>query len=140
MSYKVGDALFTGDALFMPDSGTGRCDFPKGSADDLYTSVTERLYTLPDKTRVFVGHDYQPDGREVRFETTIGESKQSNVRLPADRSREEFVEARKARDQSLRPPKLLFPSVQVNVRAGALPPKARNGRRYLKMPLNLLGA
>lgn len=139
MTYKVGDAVFTGDALFMPDSGTGRADFPKGSAEDLYDSITKKIYTLPDDTRVFVGHDYQPNGRNLECETTVGASKAKNIMLPGDLSRDAFIEKRTGRDRTLRPPNLIFQSIQVNIRAGELPPPAANGRRYLKLPLNLLG-
>ena len=138
MSYQIGDALFTGDALFLPDYGTGRCDFPRGSADDLYTSV-QALYQLPDETRVFVGHDYQPGGREPRAETTIGASKAHNLQLRADTPRAAFVNFRTARDRTLRPPTLIFQSLQVNIRAGALPPAESNGRAYLKLPIGLFG-
>ena len=137
-SYQIGDAVFTGDALFMPDSGTGRCDFPRGSAEDLYNSVCTRLYTLPDETRLFVGHDYQPGGRELRFRTTVGESKAHNKQLTANTSRETFVFFRKERDATLDPPKLLFPSIQLNINAGELPKAEANGMSYLKYPLNLL--
>jgi glyoxylase-like metal-dependent hydrolase (beta-lactamase superfamily II) len=136
-SYKFGDAVFTGDALFLPDSGTGRCDFPAGSAHDLYDSVSERLYALPDKTRVFVGHDYQPGGREVRWESTIADEKQNNIQLRADTTKEQFVHFRNERDKTLNAPKLLFQSVQVNVDGGALPQPNRNEIRYLKIPLNV---
>jgi glyoxylase-like metal-dependent hydrolase (beta-lactamase superfamily II) len=137
VSYKIGDAVFTGDALFIEDYGTGRCDFPRGSAEDLYASVHERLYALPDETRVFVGHDYQPGGREVRAETTIGKSKAENVQLRATTSKEEFVSFRKKRDATLAAPRLLYPSVQVNVNAGKLPRPDASGRRRLSLPLNL---
>lgn len=137
VSYKIEDAVFTGDALFIEDYGTGRCDFPAGSASDLYTSVHERLYALPDATRVFVGHDYQPEGRELRAQTTIGVSKEKNVQLRASTSREAFVQMRTARDATLAAPRLLYPSVQVNVDAGNLPRPHANGRRYLTVPLNL---
>jgi glyoxylase-like metal-dependent hydrolase (beta-lactamase superfamily II) len=137
VTYKIGDAIFTGDALFIEDYGTGRCDFPRGSADALYTSVHERLYTLPDATRVFVGHDYQPNGRPMRSQTTIGRSKEANVQLRASTSREEFVKRRNERDAKLAAPRLLFPSVQVNINAGRLPEPRANGRRYLSIPLNL---
>lgn len=137
VTYKIDDALFTGDALFMDDYGTGRCDFPKGSAEDLYDSV-QRLYALPDETRVFVGHDYAPNGREVRWETTIGRSKARNVQLRADTPREQFVRFRKERDATLAAPKLLLPSVQINVDAGRLPPPHADGHRYLQIPLNRL--
>lgn len=137
LSYLIGDAVFTGDALFMPDYGTGRCDFPAGSARALYHSITERLYTLPDSTRVFVGHDYQPGGRALAYESTIAAEKAGNVQLPASRGEDEFVAFRSGRDKGLDAPKLLYPSVQVNIDAGHLPEPARNGRRYLKMPLNI---
>jgi glyoxylase-like metal-dependent hydrolase (beta-lactamase superfamily II) len=137
LSYLIGDAVFTGDALFMDDYGTGRCDFPKGSADALYDSV-QRLYALPDPTRVFVGHDYRPGGREVRYETTIGASKDHNPQLNSRTTREEFVSFRNQRDAALAAPTLLFQSVQVNIAAGRLPTPHANGIRYLTLPLNLL--
>jgi glyoxylase-like metal-dependent hydrolase (beta-lactamase superfamily II) len=137
VSYRIGDAVFTGDALFTEDYGTGRCDFPRGSADALYESV-QRLYALPDATRVFVGHDYQPGGRDLRWETTIGASKDRNVQLNRSTTRSEFVTLRQARDATLAAPRLLFPSVQVNVDAGRLPAPHGNGRRYLVVPLNVL--
>jgi glyoxylase-like metal-dependent hydrolase (beta-lactamase superfamily II) len=137
VSYRIADAVFTGDALFMPDFGTGRCDFPDASASELYRSVTRRLYTLPAETRVFVGHDYQPNGRALRYETTIGEQKRSNVQLREGMSEDDFVRFRKARDATLGAPALLFPSVQVNIAGGRLPEPAPNGTRYLKIPLNL---
>lgn len=136
VTYKVGDALFTGDALFMPDYGTGRCDFPKGSAADLYRSVS-KLYAFPDDTRVFVGHDYQPGGREMSYETTIGASKAKNIQLKAETTEEQFIAFRTARDATLRPPKLIFQSIQVNIRAGHLPEPAANGMRYLKLPMGV---
>ncbi len=135
LSYRIGDAVFTGDALFMHDYGTGRTDFPAGSARDLYHSIHERLYALPDETRVFVGHDYQPGGREVAYETTIGASKAQNPQLRADTSEDDFVAFRSQRDSSLAAPKLLYQSVQVNIDAGRLPPPHDNRRRYLKIPL-----
>lgn len=137
VSYRIGDAVFTGDALFIEDYGTGRCDFPKGSADALYSSVHDRLYALPDETRVFVGHDYQPNGRPMRFETTIGKSKEANVQLRASTTRDEFVKMRTTRDATLAAPRLLLPSVQVNVDAGRLPKPHANGRRYLSIPLDM---
>lgn len=136
VTYKLGDAIFTGDALFIEDYGTGRCDFPRGSADALYTSVHDRLYALPDDTRVFVGHDYQPHDRALRFETTIGRSKEANIQLRASTSREDFVKMRSERDAKLSAPRLLYPSVQVNVNAGRLPKAHPNGRRYLTIPLD----
>lgn len=135
VTFKVDDAVFTGDALFIEDYGTGRTDFPGGSADELYTSVHERLYALPDETRVFTGHDYQPGGRAMRYETTIGESKKANVQLKAETGRAEYVKMRTTRDATLSPPRLLLPSVQVNIAAGAMPAKHGNGKRYLNIPL-----
>jgi glyoxylase-like metal-dependent hydrolase (beta-lactamase superfamily II) len=137
VTYKIGDALFTGDALFIEDYGTGRCDFPRGSAEALYDSV-QRLYALPDATRVFVGHDYQPGGRELRWETTIGASKARNRQLSARTTQAEFVAMRRTRDAGLSAPRLLLPSVQVNLDAGRLPPPHANGNRYLVVPLNVL--
>lgn len=137
VSYLVEDAVFTGDALFMHDYGTGRCDFPRGSAEALYASVHDKLYALPDDTRVFVGHDYQPGGREVAWETTIGRSKRENPQLRADTTREEFVRFRNERDATLAAPRLLFQSVQVNIAAGQLPAADDNGIRMLHLPLNL---
>ena len=135
MSFQVGDAVFTGDALFLDDVGVGRCDFPKGSADALYDSVTKRLFTLPDATRLFVGHDYPPAGRSWRAMTTVGAAKAGNVQLKAAHSKDDFVARRTARDRTLSAPRLLFPSLQVNIAAGALPPAEANGKRYLRTPL-----
>lgn len=137
VTYRVGDNVFTGDALFMPDSGTGRCDFPGGSAEDLFHSVHDVLYALPDDTKVWVGHDYQPNGRALAFQTTIFEEKAANVALPASRSRHDFTRWRKQRDASLEAPRLLFQSVQVNVDAGRLPEPGQNEVAYLKIPLNV---
>ncbi|HED36111.1 MAG TPA: MBL fold metallo-hydrolase [Gammaproteobacteria bacterium] len=133
-SYKIDKNVFTGDALFIPDTGTGRCDFPQGSAQDLYRSVTQKLYTLPDETRVFPAHDY-PEGRELQFFTTIGESKRSNVDLPASRSEEDYVAFMQQRDSKLALPKLIYPSVQINLTAGQLPEAESNGQHYLKIPV-----
>ena len=137
VSLLIGDAVFTGDALFMPDYGTGRCDFPSGSAEHLYVSVHDKLYALPDETRVFVGHDYQPGGRDLAYETTIGESKRSNIRITAETTKEEFVRFRNERDKTLAAPRLLFQSVQVNVDAGRLPRVGDGSPRLLRLPLNL---
>jgi glyoxylase-like metal-dependent hydrolase (beta-lactamase superfamily II) len=137
VTYKIDDAIFTGDAMFIEDFGTGRCDFPKGSAEDLYQSIHGKLYELPDHTRVFVGHDYQPNGRELRFETTIGAEKAENIQLKGNTSRDEFVKFRSDRDAKLSAPRLLFQSVQINVDAGRLPEPEANGQRYMKLPLNL---
>jgi len=135
VTYRIEDALFTGDALFMHDYGTGRCDFPRGSADTLYESIANRLYTLPDSSRVFPGHDYQPGGREVAWETTIGRSKRENPQLSATTTKTEFVAMRVARDRTLKAPRLLYPSVQINIDGGHLPPPHANGRRYLTTPI-----
>mmetsp|Transcript_49738 Transcript_49738/g.92042 ORF Transcript_49738/g.92042 Transcript_49738/m.92042 type:complete len:296 (-) Transcript_49738:377-1264(-) len=137
--FHIGDALFTGDTLFMPDMGTARCDFPGGSSDELYKSIS-KLYELPDNTRVFVGHDYAPGGRDYAWETTIGEEKAKNKQLTADTSREQFIKWRSERDATLNVPRLIVPSLQVNLRNGALPPPESNGTSYLKLPINLLGA
>ena len=134
--YKIGDALFTGDALFMPDMGTGRCDFPAGSAHDLYNSVTERIYALPDDTRIFVGHDYMPGGREVASETTVGEEKRNNIQLSENTSEVDFIKFRSERDKTLSAPKLLFQSVQVNIDAGSMP-DVEGDKQYLKIPVNI---
>lgn len=134
-SYVVDESVFTGDALFMPDYGTGRCDFPAGSANDLYTSVHEKLYKLPDHYKVYVGHDYLPNGRALAFQSTIGEEKAKNIQLKSETQRTDFVEFRNTRDKSLAAPRLLLPSVQVNIDAGHLPQPEDNGKRYLKIPV-----
>jgi glyoxylase-like metal-dependent hydrolase (beta-lactamase superfamily II) len=138
MSYLFGNNIFVGDALFMPDYGTGRCDFPKGSAQDLYLSISKNLYTLPEETRVFVGHDYAPGGREMKYETTIGESKLHNIQLSVNTSEESFISFREDRDKTLNAPKLLLPSIQINIDAGRLPQQEDNGKSYLKLPLKFL--
>ncbi len=134
-SILMDDAVFTGDALFMPDYGTGRCDFPKGCAEDLYNSITNKLYTLPDDTKVYTGHDYQPDGRELMFCSTIAQQKEENIRLKGSTTKEEFVKFRRERDATLSAPRLLLPSIQVNIDAGHLPRAEGNGMSYLKLPL-----
>ena len=135
VAYHIGDAVFVGDSLFMPDGGTARCDFPGGDAGVLYDSI-QRLYQLPDPTRVFVCHDYGPGGREVRCETTIGEQRRSNIHVRERTPREEFVARRTERDATLSMPKLILPAIQVNIRAGELPPPEPNGISYLRIPLN----
>lgn len=134
-SYLIDDTIFTGDALFMPDFGVARCDFPGGSAKQLYHSVQRTLYTLPDSTRVFTGHDYQPGGRELRYETTIGESKKQNIHINEQTKEDEFIKFRTKRDRQLAAPRLLLPSIEVNVNAGHLPQPESNGVSYLKIPL-----
>jgi glyoxylase-like metal-dependent hydrolase (beta-lactamase superfamily II) len=135
VSYRIGDALFVGDTLFMPDGGSARCDFPGGSAARLYQSI-QRLYQLPDDTRVFVCHDYGPNGREFRCETSIGAQKAGNIHLRRDIDEAEFVRIREARDATLDMPALILPSIQINIRAGELPEPEGNGVRYLKLPLD----
>jgi glyoxylase-like metal-dependent hydrolase (beta-lactamase superfamily II) len=129
VTWRIGDAVFTGDALFMPDQGTGRCDFPNGSAAQMYDSV-QKLYAYADATKVYPGHDYPPATRTWKHETTIGASKANNPQLRATTSKPDFVSMREARDKTLAAPKLLFPSVQVNIDAGRMPP-VTNGKRYL---------
>jgi len=135
VSYRIGDALFVGDTLFMPDGGSARCDFPGGSADRLYSSI-QRLFALPDSTRLFVCHDYSPGGRDAACETTVGAQRDANIHLGGGRSQAEFVAMREARDATLAMPQLILPSVQVNIRASQLPEPESNGVRYLKLPLN----
>ena len=136
-AYLVGDALFTGDSLFMPDGGSARCDFPGGSAAVLYRSI-QRLYALPDDTRVFVCHDYGPGGRPVACETTIGEQKRANIHVRDGVDEADFVRLRDARDATLAMPTLILPAVQTNIRAGALPDPEDNGVRYLKLPIDTI--
>lgn len=138
MSWKIRDAVFVGDTLFMPDYGSARCDFPNGSAEQLYDSI-QRLYAMPDATRLFMCHDYRPGGRPLAFQTTVGEQKRSNIQINARTTKAEYVTFRAERDASLAAPVLILPSLQVNIRAGELPPPESNGVSYLKIPLNLLG-
>ncbi|MCE5233583.1 MAG: MBL fold metallo-hydrolase [Mizugakiibacter sp.] len=132
--YRIDDALFVGDTLFAPDVGTARCDFPGGDAALLYRTI-RRLYELPDATRVFLCHDYPPQGRAPQCETSIGAEKAANIHVTAATGEDEFVARRRARDATLAAPRLLYPAVQVNIRAGALPAAEANGRRYLRIPL-----
>jgi glyoxylase-like metal-dependent hydrolase (beta-lactamase superfamily II) len=138
VSYVIGDAVFTGDTLFMPDYGTARCDFPGGDARTLYRSI-QRLFALPPETRLFVGHDYLPEGRtDYRWETTVAVQKADNIHIGGGRSEDEFVALREARDATLKAPQLILPALQINIRAGALPPAEPSGRRFLKLPLNAI--
>ncbi|MCB9026288.1 MAG: MBL fold metallo-hydrolase [Bdellovibrionaceae bacterium] len=130
-------AVFSGDTLFMPDYGTGRCDFPSGSAEDLYESITKQLYTLPDNTIVYVGHDYLPNGRGLKCASTIGDEKRDNIRLKATTKKEEFIRYRETRDAELETPKLLLQSIQTNIRAGNIPSPESNQISYLKIPIQL---
>ncbi len=136
-AYRFGDAVFVGDTLFMPDVGTARCDFPGGDARALYAS-TRKLLSLPPETRLFVCHDYPPNDRQVAFETTVAEQRAKNIHVHDGVSEDEFVTMRMKRDATLEMPTLILPSVQVNIRAGELPPKEGNGVSYLKIPLNAL--
>jgi glyoxylase-like metal-dependent hydrolase (beta-lactamase superfamily II) len=137
MSFLVGDACFVGDTLFMPDYGTARCDFPGGDATTLYESM-EKILSLPDATRLFMCHDYAPGGREYHWESTVAESKATNIHL-AGKTKAEFIDMRTTRDAQLSAPRLLLPSVQVNMRAGHMPPAEDNGIAYIKIPLNQIG-
>tara|TARA_B100001029_G_scaffold171480_1_gene168339 strand:+ start:102 stop:995 length:894 start_codon:yes stop_codon:yes gene_type:complete len=134
-SYLIENMLFVGDSIFMPDFGTARCDFPGGSANDLYASA-QRLLGLPDSTKVFVGHDYGPGGRSIAWETNIGEQRKKNIHINSEIQLEEFVSVREARDRVLSLPKMIIPSIQINMRAGMLPQVERNGISYLKTPIN----
>ncbi|MBE7562519.1 MBL fold metallo-hydrolase [Acidithiobacillus sp. HP-6] len=136
LTYVIGDAAFVGDTLFMPDYGSARCDFPGGSAETLYHSV-QRIFALPEETRLFVGHDYKAPGRdEYRWESTVAEEKAHNIHLGNHRRLADFVALRQKRDATLAMPKLILPALQINIRAGELPPKADNGVAYLRIPLN----
>lgn len=137
VAYLIEGVLFVGDTMFMPDVGSARCDFPGGDARTLYRSV-RRLLALPDDTRIMVCHDYPPAGREPRCETTVAEQRASNMHVHDGISEEAFVEMRTARDRTLDMPLLIIPSIQVNIRAGRMPPAESNGRTYLKIPLNVL--
>jgi len=138
LTYVIGDAAFVGDTLFMPDFGTARCDFPGGSADMMWDSV-QKILSLPDETRIFVGHDYKAEGRDTyAWETTVGEQKRLNKHVGEGKSKEDFVSARTARDAELAMPRLIVPSLQVNMRAGKMPPAEDNGTVYLKVPVNTL--
>ncbi len=139
ITYVIGDAAFIHDTLFMPDSGTARADFPGGSARDLYDSITAIL-ALPDETRLFTGHDYQPGGREPRWESTVARQRVANTHFKNDPSRAEFVAVREARDRTLPMPRLILHALQVNINGGHLPEPESNGRRYLKIPLDALGS
>lgn len=138
MTFLVGDACFVGDTLFMPDYGTARCDFPGGDAEALYDSL-QRILNLPDATRLFMCHDYMPGGRELQWQSTVGESKENNIHL-AGKTRDEYIEMRTTRDAQLDVPRLLMPSVQVNMRAGHLPPEEENGISYIKIPVNKIAS
>lgn len=138
LTYVIGDAAFVGDTLFMPDFGTARCDFPGGSAETMWDSV-QKILALPNETRIFVGHDYKAEGRDTyAWETTVGDQKRLNKHVGSGKSKEDFVTARNARDAQLAMPRLIVPSLQVNMRAGQMPPAEENGTVYLKVPVNKL--
>ena len=132
----AGDAAFVGDTLFMPDFGTARCDFPGGSSENLFASI-QKILTLPDATRIFVGHDYKAPGREhYAWETTVGEQKKKNIHIKSGKSKEDFVKLRDERDAKLAMPKLIVPSLQINMRAGNMPEPDEQGDVFLKVPIN----
>ena len=136
MTYVIGDAAFVGDTLFMPDFGTARCDFPGGSSENLFASI-KKILTLPDATRIFVGHDYKAPGREhYAWETTVGEQKKKNIHIKSGKSKEDFVKLRDERDAKLAMPKLIVPSLQINMRAGNMPEPDEQGDVFLKVPIN----
>ena len=137
MTHVMGDAAFVGDTLFMPDGGSARADFPGGDAATLYDSI-QKVLALPDATRLFMCHDYGPNGRDIRWETTVGEEKAHNIHVGGGRTKEEFVKYRTERDATLDMPKLIIPSLQVNMKAGALPEPESDGKRYLKVPIDTL--
>lgn len=137
-THVVGNAAFTGDTLFMPDGGTARADFPGGDARTLYRSVRKLLETLPPETRLFMCHDYGPNGREIRWETTVGEERMCNIHVRDGMSEETFVQIRETRDRLLSMPRLILPSLQVNTRAGHLPAPDDDGKTFLKVPINTL--
>ncbi|WP_438955646.1 MBL fold metallo-hydrolase [Cognatiyoonia sp.] len=138
LTYVIGDAAFVGDTLFMPDFGTARCDFPGGSAKDLYGSI-QKILALPDDTRIFVGHDYKAPGRdEFAWETTVGEQKALNIHIGEGRPMEDFVSMRTERDAKLGMPRLILPSLQTNMRAGHFPEPDETGKRFFKIPINEL--
>jgi glyoxylase-like metal-dependent hydrolase (beta-lactamase superfamily II) len=137
MTHVIGNAAFVGDTLFMPDGGTARADFPGGDARILYRSI-RRILSLPPEMRLFMCHDYGPNGRQIQWETTVAAERASNIHVRDGVSEEEFVAMRSARDKTLDMPKLIIPSIQVNMRAGKLPPADDSGKRFLKVPINAL--
>ncbi len=135
MVHTMGDATFTGDTLFMPDGGSARADFPGGDAATLYDSI-QKVLALPDEMRLFMCHDYGPNGRDIQWETTVGAEKEHNIHVGGGRTKEEFVKFREERDAQLAMPRLIIPSLQVNMRAGELPPADEDGKTFLKVPVN----
>lgn len=137
MAYLIGDAAFVGDTMFMPDVGTARCDFPGGDAHQLYRSI-QRLLNLPEETRLFMCHDYPPAGREACWQTTVADQRRANIHVRVGISEDDFVAMRTKRDATLSMPTLILPAIQVNIRAGHLPPPEANGTRYLKIPIDAI--
>ncbi|MCK0143780.1 MBL fold metallo-hydrolase [Aliiroseovarius sp. F20344] len=137
MVHVIGNAGFVGDTLFMPDGGSARADFPGGDAGELYDSI-QKVLSLPDETRLFMCHDYGPNGRDIQWETTVAEEKEHNIHVGAGKTREEFVKFRTERDAQLDMPRLIIPSLQVNMRAGEMPPADEDGKTFLKVPVNAL--
>ncbi len=137
VAYQFGDAVFVGDTMFMPDVGTARCDFPGGDAKTLFASV-HKILSLPPDTRLFMCHDYPPNGRDVKYESTVADQRANNIHVHDGISEAQFVDMRTKRDATLEMPVLILPAVQINIRAGELPPQEANGVSYLKIPLNAL--
>ncbi len=137
MTHVMGDVAFVGDTLFMPDGGSARADFPGGDAGDLYDSI-QRILALPDEMRLFMCHDYGPNGRDIQWETSVAEERTNNIHVGGGTSREDFVAMREARDATLDMPQLIIPSLQVNMRAGQMPPADKDGKTFLKVPVNEL--
>lgn len=136
VSYVIGDCVFVGDVLLMPDSGTARCDFPGGSAGELFDSI-QKLLALPETTQVYVAHDYGPEGRQPAWRSDVRSQRRDNIHLADNRTREEFVRTRQARDRQLAPPRLIIPSLQINIMGGRLPAPSDNGIVYLKIPVGV---
>ncbi|SLN19738.1 putative metallo-hydrolase [Roseivivax jejudonensis] len=137
MTHVMGDAAFVGDTLFMPDGGSARADFPGGDASELYDSI-QKVLSLPDETRLFMCHDYAPNGRDIQWETTVADEKAHNIHVGGGKTKDEFVKFRTERDAQLDMPRLIIPSLQVNMRGGELPPADQHGKRFLKVPVNTL--
>jgi glyoxylase-like metal-dependent hydrolase (beta-lactamase superfamily II) len=137
MTHVIGDAAFVGDTLFMPDGGTARADFPGGDPRQLFRSI-KKVLSLPSEMRLFMCHDYAPNGREIRWETTVAEERAKNIHVRDGNTEDEFVEMRTARDKTLGMPKLIIPSIQVNIRGGRMPEPETDGKTFLKVPINVL--
>jgi len=135
MAFEVGDAIFVGDTMFMPDVGTARCDFPGGDAHTLYRSI-KKILSLPSETRLFMCHDYPPNGRPVEYESRVRKQKAFNIHMHDGITEDQFVEMRQARDATLDMPVLILPAIQINIRAGEMPPKESNDTAYIKIPIN----